>query len=88
MTTPPRLLGDETEHYWLAQSMAKAVGVDLAKAQTEGHLTQDDWAGMVQRCRGCDWTEGCKKWLSVAAWGQETAPATCENHTRFASLAE
>ncbi len=78
-------LGDKLRHYWLAQRMAKQGGLDLARAQGEGLLPQQDWADMVQRCRGCQWTEGCDRWLRALDQGDELS-TECVNHDRFTAL--
>jgi hypothetical protein len=75
-----RPLGDEKRHYWLALGMAQAAGADLQRALDEGRISHADWAGVVTRCRGCGWTEGCDCWLSaqdpdVAA----SIPQACPN---------
>lgn len=86
---PPRLLGDETEHYWLVQRMAQATGTDLVAAMEDGALSSADWAGMVTRCRGCTWTDGCGHWLDdPEAGGARPVPQDCENRARFAALAQ
>ncbi|MCB1335186.1 MAG: hypothetical protein KDK26_16440 [Roseivivax sp.] len=83
----PTLLGDETEHFWLAQRMARATGTDLVAAAEEGALTQAQWAEIVHRCRGCEWTCGCERWLDATDADQvRAAPETCVNHKRFAVL--
>lgn len=80
-------LGDENHHYWLAVAMAKAAGVDLQKAMDEGTLSHEDWAGLVTRCRGCDWERdgGCGRWLKLALESDDTSdvPETCVNRTVF-----
>ncbi|MCA8882557.1 MAG: hypothetical protein KDA50_02185 [Rhodobacteraceae bacterium] len=84
----PKPLGDPISHYWLAVSMAKAAGVDLVAAMDEGKLTQQDWAGMVQRCRGCDWERdgGCSRWLSFQEDGGAVVPGSCVNQATFREL--
>jgi hypothetical protein len=79
-------LGDETEHYWLAKRMAKATGTDLVGAMDDNALSQDDWAEMVHRCQGCEWTCGCKTWLNLPQDGAREVPTTCVNHKRFEQL--
>ena len=81
-----RPLGDPVRHYWLAQSMAKATGVDLVAAMEQGLLGQDGWAEAVERCRGCGWTEGCDVWLSAQVPGGADVPEACENADLFARL--
>ncbi|GGF61861.1 MULTISPECIES: DUF6455 family protein [Mameliella] len=84
--TRPTVLGDETEHYWLVQRMAKATGVDLVGAMDAGLLTQEDWAGLVTRCRGCTWSEGCGQWLNKPVDDTRSFPGTCLNRKRLAAL--
>lgn len=82
-----RPLGDEKRHYWLALGMAQASGADLQRALEEGRITHGDWAAVVQRCRGCSWTEGCDCWLR--AQNPETAaevPQACPNARFFESV--
>ena len=75
----PRPLGDDITHYWLALSMAKAAGADVISAFAEGRLNQEDWAALVHRCQGCQWTEGCTCWLAQADWGAANIPPRCKN---------
>lgn len=85
-TGVPRPLGDEKEHYWLVQRMAQANGTDLVTASDEGLLLQEEWAAMVQRCRGCAWAEGCQRWLDKPVEAVRTTPRDCVNHRHFAAL--
>lgn len=77
----PKPLGDMVKHLWLAQSMAKAAGVDLAAQHAAGTLSKEDWAGMVHRCRGCDWERsgGCHEWLDGQEPGAAVVPQACAN---------
>lgn len=82
-----RPLGDEKRHYWVALGMAQATGADLQRALEEGRITHEDWATVVQSCRGCTWTEGCDCWLK--AQDPETAaqvPQACPNATFFEAV--
>ncbi len=78
-------LGETTRHFWLAQRMAKLHDVDLVGAVGRGDLDQEDWARMVTRCRGCDWTEGCDRFLARGEAGEDL-PEGCENRARMARL--
>ena len=82
-----RPLGDEKRHYWLALGMAQASGADLQRALDEGRITHQDWAYVVERCRGCAWAEGCSCWMSA----QEpdavaSVPQACPNAAFFESV--
>ncbi|MEZ5716201.1 MAG: DUF6455 family protein [Paracoccaceae bacterium] len=84
-----RPLGEMRTHYWLAQRMAGRHALDLSEAAARGDLDQETWAGVVQRCRGCGWTEGCERFLArgdLAPDPRESWPETCPNRTLFASL--
>lgn len=82
-----RPLGPVNRHYWLALGMAKVTGADLARAMEEGRITQADWAEVVERCRGCGWTEGCQCWLDARMDGLEgegaAVPRACPNAALF-----
>jgi formate dehydrogenase maturation protein FdhE len=78
-------LGDRKRHFWMAQRMAKTTGANLVAAYDQGELDQQEWAQMVQNCRGCDWTEKCERWLQNNAQS-EIVPESCPNCGRFAQL--
>ena len=80
-----RSLGDARRHFWLAQQMARLHGLDLAEARARGDLDQATWAGMVQRCRACEWTEGCERYLARGK-ARESLPEGCLNRMRLATL--
>lgn len=85
---PWRPLGRTGVHYWLVQRMAKRCGVDTSNAVARGDIDQDDWVGMVQKCRGCTWTEGCERWLAhLDEDGSVAPPAECINAEILKSLA-
>lgn len=78
-------LGD----YWLAQRMAQLPQTDLVAAMAQAELTQEDWAEMVEGCRGCDWDAGCSRYVAAherAAQTEEAAPEPCVNKDRFKRL--
>ena len=66
--------------------MAKATGVDLVRAFNDGHLTQEDWAGIVTRCRGCQWVGGCNRWLDTLSEEERAFPEPCINHKTLSRL--
>jgi hypothetical protein len=84
-------LGDPGDHYWLVQRMAKTCGVDMAKASEAGCIDQRNWVKMVQRCRSCQWTEGCERWLSrleLESGAHPAPPEDCLNAAILNGLAE
>ena len=80
-------LGDRKRHYWLAQRMAKTSGTDLVSVYAAGDLSQKQWAGMVEACRGCDWIEACERWLAKTEAADEV-PSSCPNCGAFMELKE
>ena len=78
-------LGDHKKHYWLSKRMAKTTGADLVAAYQAGELGQEEWAQMVHKCRGCDWAEGCARWLRKTPTATDV-PSTCVNCGRFTDL--
>ncbi|MBY6113743.1 hypothetical protein KUW09_02585 [Mameliella alba] len=84
----PRILGDETEHYWLVQRMAKATGVDLVGAMDAKEMSHEDWSAIVTRCRACQWAEGCAQWLDQPADQTRALPDGCHNRKHLSALKE
>lgn len=80
-------LGDIRHHFWLAQSMARAVGVDLLRAVYEGRITQAEWASAVTRCRGCDWADTCGPWLETRRDDLGDVPSRCANAEMLRQMA-
>lgn len=78
-----RKLGDERRHYWLALGMAESSGADLQRALEAGRITHADWANVVERCRGCGWSEGCDCWLKARDPGSAPVPQACPNVAFF-----
>ncbi|WP_217520145.1 DUF6455 family protein [Roseicyclus elongatus] len=83
MTGTTHKLGDTRRHYWLAVGMADISGADLQRALEEGRITHGDWAGMVERCRGCNWADGCDCWMQTQSAGEATVPRACPNAEMF-----
>lgn len=79
-------LGDPKTHFWKVQDMAKATDTNLVEAFEAGKMTSEEWAGMVERCRSCQWVEGCERWLSRHEDGGAEPPVDCVNHKRFEAL--
>lgn len=82
-----RPLGDERLHLRLLEEMSQALGTDLVRAYQDGLISNEDWAGMVQHCRGCEDPEKCRKWLTCRETA-EGAPEYCSNRDRLDALKE
>ncbi len=72
-------------HLRLVLRMGRVTGTDMVAAHRQGHLTQQDWAEMIQYCRGCGWANRCPNWLDQHE-DANGAPQTCRNQQRFAEL--
>ena len=80
----PRL-GQIMTHLRLVLRMGQATETDIIAAHHNGDLSQEDWADMVRRCRGCEWAKRCPEWLDDHECIAE-APETCPNRERFAEI--
>lgn len=78
-------LGDERLHLRLLEEMSLTVGTDLVQAFENGLISNEDWADMVQHCRGCAEPEKCQKWLATRETAPE-APEYCSNLERLAQI--
>lgn len=79
----PRPLGSRRDHYWMALRMAQSTGADLQTALDSDFISQADWAELVERCRACDWADGCDCWMSAQIPGGAEVPQACPNAPVF-----
>lgn len=79
--------GEAAQHYWLTQGMARAVGVNLSRAISDGNLTRDHLRVMVVRCRMCGRADKCMDWLGRSGGGADHLPRYCANKRDLESLA-
>lgn len=79
-------LGDPNRAFWLTRSVARAIGVSLSDAMSEGMLTPNDYSDMVTRCRMCPHTDRCERWLAANGAGAARAPDHCANAEMLNSL--
>lgn len=73
-------LGDIERHFWLSQSVARTIGINLSEAMAENRLTPKDYTTMITRCRAQGCQDACQRWL--AAQTTETPngpPEYCAN---------
>jgi hypothetical protein len=76
----------EAPRAWgLAQGMARATGVVLARAVVEGWISRRELAQMVSRCQVCGKSEDCLQWLSTLR--SEPVPEFCANKQDLQALA-
>ncbi len=80
-------LGEMSVHVMKVRSMAKSAGADLGYASESGALTQEEWAGMVWRCRACEWDEGCARFLARTCGETPVdVPECCVNRQHLMAL--
>jgi len=80
-------MGDTNLHVMKIRAMAKSAVIDPARVAEAGALSQEDWSKMITRCRGCEWDEGCARFL--ARNGREmpvTIPEACVNRETLKEL--
>lgn len=73
-------------HADLTGRMARALGVDVAKAFLDGDLTPEQYRGAVVSCTRCSNPRDCAAWLQVHGDGAAHAPEYCRNAALFARL--
>ena len=78
-------LGDIHRHIQLVNGMAKAHDIDLSAAARDGRLSQEDYAQMVTRCRGCSGPDSCEVALRSTN-PPRSAPDMCRNAQVFEAL--
>lgn len=71
--------------WWLTHGMARAAGVSLPRAVTEGWLSRRELAALVARCQGCGCAEQCSSWLATAT-AQGALPEFCGNKAEIEAL--
>ncbi|MGV6812732.1 MAG: DUF6455 family protein [Brevirhabdus sp.] len=81
-----RRLGNLRQHFWKTIRMSKTLGVDLSESMAVGQLSHADYARIVQRCRGCNWADGCESWMTRQTGPQPEVPAQCANADSFDAL--
>lgn len=76
----------EAPRAWgLVRGMARALGVDLVGAVTEGWLTRAELAALVETCESCDRAGECTAWLAVHVQS-EGPPPFCHNADGLTAL--
>ncbi|MBI1218910.1 MAG: hypothetical protein GC186_10210 [Rhodobacteraceae bacterium] len=75
-----------TQHYWLTQGMARALGVNLSAAIHAGILSRADLDTLVARCQDCGHASDCLLWLGRNASGAPALPGYCENRVPLEAL--
>lgn len=71
------MLGDEARHFWMARSVARVMGLNLAEQMRRGRLRPEEYEVMVAACRGCALVEQCEKWLAEPRVQASTPPPGC-----------
>jgi hypothetical protein len=78
-------LGNIMTHFRLVLRMGQTTGADLVQAHRSGKLSQEEWAEMIQFCRGCASAQDCPEWMDRQTAGAD-APRICPNRAKFAAL--
>ncbi|MCW1920009.1 DUF6455 family protein [Rhodobacter sp. KR11] len=76
----------EAPRAWgLTRGMARAVGLDLVSAVTEGWLSRTELGCLVETCEACDQSARCTAWLAVTL-RTEALPPYCRNAAALGAL--
>ena len=79
-------LGARRAHYWLLQGMLKRSGADAQSAFESGELSSEEWAALVESCRGCRAPCACKSFLEDPHATRQEPPAYCQNAQALAEM--
>ncbi len=80
-------MGDPARHFWLTRSVARAMGLSLSEAMSEGRLSAAGYADLVTRCRTCARVSECEAWLGQVTGPQGEAPDCCMHKALLEALA-
>ncbi len=69
----------------LTRGMARALGVNLIEAVTEGWYSRADLARLVESCATCGMAEHCSSWLAVTPRA-DSLPSYCRNKAEIEVL--
>ncbi|SMX31831.1 DUF6455 family protein [Actibacterium lipolyticum] len=64
-------------HFWLTQSMARTIGVNLHQALVRGQFARSDYTQTIAECMACAQTEKCVPWLAKQGAGADHLPDYC-----------
>ena len=86
MTATLRPLGAQRPHYWLLQRMLRRSGADAKTAFQVEDLSSEDWAKLVETCRGCADACACRRFLDDPHAKRQKPPSYCQNARALANL--
>ncbi|OBY24301.1 DUF6455 family protein [Leisingera sp. JC1] len=78
-------LGEPLRHLRLMSRMGETIGADLSGALAAGRLSNQEWANMVTRCRGCSAPDRCAAFLSEHEEASAPMPG-CRNADQLMQL--
>ena len=71
--------------YGLTRGMARAVGVNLIEAVTDGWYSRRELSGLVERCAACGKVAPCTAWLAATPRAA-SLPSYCVNKAEIEGL--
>jgi hypothetical protein len=77
--------GEAPLAYGMTRGMARAIGVDLVQAVTEGWMSREELGTLVAACAKCDHAARCLSWLAGAGTAP-VLPAYCVNKSDLEAL--
>lgn len=81
-------LGDADLHFWLTRSVGRSIGLNFSAALANGSLSAQDYAHLVDTCRGCRHVLDCQRWLGASGGSgcAARAPEFCAIGAKLAAL--
>ena len=78
--------GEGSMAWSLTRGLARVREVDLVAAVTDGWLSRQELARLVDRCAACGLSDHCTGWLAVTHQA-EALPDYCRNKAEIEALA-
>lgn len=80
--------GRLSKHFWLAQGMARTIGLNVNEALRTGRMDRGDFSELVATCCHCDRSETCMAWMGKQARLCDSLPGWCALKLPFEALKE
>ena len=80
--------GTLSKHFWLAQGMARTLGVNVNDAMRQGRMGREAFAELVALCCHCGRAQACMDWMGRQHAGAEELPGWCPLKPHLEALRE
>ncbi|MDJ0629400.1 MAG: DUF6455 family protein [Rhodobacter sp.] len=79
--------GGQDQHFWRTQGVARALGLNLTEALSDGRLDRNTYATLVAECQACAHAAACTAWMAGLKSAIGEAPAFCPALPRLNDIA-